>query len=292
MKKFALSALVIAASGAYVWSQAGTATDPLLADAGIQTGSIQPQTLTSASAMDVAPREAPFVTPATPATPAPAAPAPAPAPTFAAETPAAGQPLPPLPAPTDASGFAPAASDTQPPADAAPAPTGPVMVAEAQSPAAPADPAPAPADTAAVTVPMPRLRPPYHQVAAAAPTQAPASAPSSTSDPAAPVSPLARIAANTSGLTDGTYRGPVVDAYYGLMQIEAVVHNGRLATIHVLRYPSDRRTSIYINRQALPMLRDEVISAQSARVDIVSGATLSSRAFIQSLGAALDKARA
>ena len=166
------------------------------------------------------------------------------------------------------------------------------MVAEAQSPAAPADPAPAPADTAAITVPLPRLRPPYHQVAAAAPTPAPASAPSSTPDPGAPVSPLARIAANTSGLTDGAYRGPVVDAYYGLMQIEAVIQNGRLATVHVLRYPSDRRTSVYINRQALPMLRDEVISAQSARVDIVSGATLSSRAFIQSLGAALDKARA
>ena len=84
----------------------------------------------------------------------------------------------------------------------------------------------------------------------------------------------------------------MVDAYYGLMQIEAVVQNGRLATIHVLRYPNDRRTSVFINRQALPMLRDEVISAQSARVDIVSGATLSSHAFIQSLGAALDKARA
>ncbi len=101
-----------------------------------------------------------------------------------------------------------------------------------------------------------------------------------------------RIASATSGLNDGTYRGPVVDAYYGLMQIEAVVRNGRLATIHVLQYPNDRRTSIYINRQALPMLRDEVISAQSARVDIVSGATLSSHAFIQSLGAALSKARA
>ena len=285
MKKIVLSALVIAASGAYVWSQAGTTTDPLLADAGIQTGSIQPQTLTSTGAMNVAPRDVPFVTPET------AAPvAPAPTPTFAAQAPAAGQPLPPLPAPTDPSGFAPAASDTQPPVDAAP--TAPVVVAEAQSPAAPADPAPAPVDTAAITVPLPRLRPPYHQVAAAAPTPAPASAPSSTRDPGAPVSPLARIAANTSGLTDGAYRGPVVDAYYGLMQIEAVIQNGRLATVHVLRYPSDRRTSVYINRQALPMLRDEVISAQSARVDIVSGATLSSRAFIQSLGAALDKARA
>jgi len=287
MKKFALSALVIAASGAYVWSQAGTTTDPLLADAGIQTGSVQPQTLTSAAAMNVAPREVPFVTPATTA---PAAPAPVP--TFAAQAPAAGQPLPPLP---DPSGLAPAASDTQPPVDAPPAtptPAAPVVVAAAQPPAAPADPAPAPADTTAVTVPMPRLRPPYQQVAAAAPTHAPASAPSSTPDPAAAVSPLARIAASTSGLNDGSYRGPVVNAYYGLMQIEAVVRQGRLATIHVLRYPNTHSTSIYINHQALPMLRDEVISAQSARVDIVSGATLSSRAFIQSLGAALRKARA
>jgi uncharacterized protein with FMN-binding domain len=75
------------------------------------------------------------------------------------------------------------------------------------------------------------------------------------------------------------------------MQIEAVVRQGRLATIHVLRYPHTHSTSIYINHQALPMLRDEVISAQSANVDIVSGATLSSEAFIQSLGAAMTRAQ-
>ncbi len=294
MKKIALSALVIAASGAYVWSQAGTATDPLLASADLQTGSIQPQTLVSAGGdTNVAPREVPFVTPATAA---PAAPARAPA--FAAAAPSAAAPsnagpLPPLPAPADS--FGPAAADTPPPADAAPAatpaPSGPFAVAEAQSPT-PADPAPAPADTAVANIPLPRLRPPYHQDVAAAPTPAPASAPLSTPDPAAPATPAVRIASATTGLNDGTYAGPVVNAYYGLMQIEAVVSNGRLSTIHVLQYPNDRRTSIFINRQALPMLRDEVISAQSARVDIVSGATLSSRAFIQSLGAALNKAHA
>jgi len=89
---------------------------------------------------------------------------------------------------------------------------------------------------------------------------------------------------------DGTYTGPVVDAYYGLMQIQAIITGGRLTSIKVLRYPNDRRTSIYINRQALPMLRDEVIRAQSANVDIISGATLSSEAFIRSLGAAMRKA--
>jgi uncharacterized protein with FMN-binding domain len=90
---------------------------------------------------------------------------------------------------------------------------------------------------------------------------------------------------------DGAYTGPVVDAYYGLMQIQAIIKGGKLSAIKVLQYPNDRRTSIFINRQALPMLRDEVINAQSANVDIVSGATLSSEAFIQSLGAAMNQAK-
>ena len=89
---------------------------------------------------------------------------------------------------------------------------------------------------------------------------------------------------------DGTYAGPVTDAYYGLVQIQAIVQGGRLADIRVLRYPSDRSTSVAINRRALPMLRDEVVKAQSVKVDIISGATLTSEAFIQSLGAAMRQA--
>ena len=89
---------------------------------------------------------------------------------------------------------------------------------------------------------------------------------------------------------DGTYTGPATNAYYGTMQIQAIVHGGKLANIRVLQYPNDRNTSIAINSQALPMLRNEVIAAQSANVDIISGATLSSDAFIRSLGGALNKA--
>ncbi len=275
MKKIALSALVLAASGAYVWSQAGT-PDPLLASAELTTGSIQPQTLAASASTELAPRAAPFVTQDTAAAPA-ADPAPS------------TQPLPPLPAPASPSAASPSSTPASAsPADfAPPAPTGPVAVASADAPAAP--PAPAQPQAVATTVPLPRLRPPYRQAAAAAPTPAPASAQSSSD---VSTSPLIRLAAATSSLRDGTYSGPVVDAYYGYMQIEAVIQNGHLATIHVLRYPNDRRTSIYINRQALPMLRDEVIQAQSANVNIISGATLSSHAFIQSLGAALDRAHA
>jgi uncharacterized protein with FMN-binding domain len=103
--------------------------------------------------------------------------------------------------------------------------------------------------------------------------------------------PRVTLAAGAVAYADGTYDGPAVDAYYGIIQIQAIVQGGRLSGIKVLQYPSDRRTSIAINRQALPMLRDEVVAAQSANVDIVSGATLTSEAFIRSIGGALAQAR-
>ena len=92
------------------------------------------------------------------------------------------------------------------------------------------------------------------------------------------------------GYADGVYTGPPADAYYGIIQIQALVQGGQLTALKVLKYPSDRQTSIAINRQALPMLRDEVIAAQSANVDTISGATLTSAAFIKSLGKALEQA--
>lgn len=104
----------------------------------------------------------------------------------------------------------------------------------------------------------------------------------------AQVTPTAR---NRQGLVDGTYTGPAANAYYGNVQIQAIVQNGRITALRALQYPSDRRTSLFINSQALPMLRDEVIAAQSARVDIISGATLTSRAFIRSLSQALQRAQ-
>ncbi len=103
-------------------------------------------------------------------------------------------------------------------------------------------------------------------------------------------SSLAPASGGARSYADGTYTGPVTDAYYGSMQIQAIVRSGKLAGVRVLQYPNDRGTSIAINSQALPMLQNEVIAAQSARVDIISGATLSSDAFIRSLNGALSKA--
>lgn len=110
--------------------------------------------------------------------------------------------------------------------------------------------------------------------------------------PTGPVADVVPIAATRgSGYHDGRYRGRTFSAYYGVVQVEADIRNGQLFYVDVLKHPSDRRTSRIINSRALPRLESEVIRAQSARVDTVSGATLTSRAFIRSLRSALDKAR-
>lgn len=89
---------------------------------------------------------------------------------------------------------------------------------------------------------------------------------------------------------DGTYKGDTVDAYYGYVQIEATVSNGKIADVKFLQYPNDRRTSIFINSQAMPYLSQEAIQVQNANVDTISGATQTSKAFRRSLQSALDQA--
>lgn len=89
---------------------------------------------------------------------------------------------------------------------------------------------------------------------------------------------------------DGTYTGNVADAYYGNVQVQTTIVNGKITDIQFLQYPSDRRTSQEINSQAMPILKQETIVAQNARVDMVSGATQTSRAYIESLQSALAKA--
>lgn len=90
---------------------------------------------------------------------------------------------------------------------------------------------------------------------------------------------------------DGKYIGDPADAFYGNIQVQAIISNGRITNIQFLQYPNDRSTSIYINSQADPMLAQEAIQAQSANVNIISGATDSSIAFIQSLQSILNKAK-
>ncbi|QBD75908.1 FMN-binding protein [Ktedonosporobacter rubrisoli] len=116
------------------------------------------------------------------------------------------------------------------------------------------------------------------------------SAPTSTSTPAPDTTPGAT---STSGspYKDGTYTGSLADAQWGTVQIQAVIQNGKITNVQFLQYPNERNRSIEINRYADPQLVSEAIQAQSTKVDIVSGATDTSEAFIQSLSNALSQAQ-
>lgn len=90
---------------------------------------------------------------------------------------------------------------------------------------------------------------------------------------------------------DGSYTGTPADAYYGTVQVKVIVQGGKIADVQFLQYPSDRSTSRAINSQAMPLLTQEAIQAQSANVSGVSGATFTSQAFQQSLASAVVLAK-
>lgn len=96
---------------------------------------------------------------------------------------------------------------------------------------------------------------------------------------------------STGLYTDGAYTGSAADAYYGTIQVQAIIQGGKLTDVKFLQYPSDRSTSVAVNTMAMPILKKEAIAAQSATVDGASGATFTSQAFRESLGAALTLAK-
>jgi uncharacterized protein with FMN-binding domain len=91
---------------------------------------------------------------------------------------------------------------------------------------------------------------------------------------------------------DGAYTGSAADAQWGYIQVKALVKGGKITDVQFVQYPNERSRSVEINQYADPILTSEAIQAQSAQVDVVTGATDSSVAFMQSLGDALSQAQA
>lgn len=96
----------------------------------------------------------------------------------------------------------------------------------------------------------------------------------------------------SAALKDGSYTGSVADAQWGYIQVKAVISGGKLTNVQFLQYPNEREYSVQVNSIADPQLTQEAIQAQSAQVDVVTGATDTSYAFMQSLGDALSQAQA
>jgi uncharacterized protein with FMN-binding domain len=90
---------------------------------------------------------------------------------------------------------------------------------------------------------------------------------------------------------DGTYTGSVADAFYGNLQVSVTVQGGAITNITFPQAPSGGHSGD-VSAQALPVLAQEAITAQSANVNVVSGATQDSHAFQQSMASALAQAKA
>ncbi len=146
------------------------------------------------------------------------------------------------------------------------------------------------ARAAAPAFPTPIFTPTFTPPAASAPVQ---STPTAAPPPPQPTPTLEPppTAVAQGQYKDGSYTGPQVDAYWGVVQVQAVVQNGKIADVQFLQYPHDRRTSQRINSAAMPYLQTEAIQAQNANVDLITGATLTSEAFAESLQTALAGAR-
>lgn len=94
----------------------------------------------------------------------------------------------------------------------------------------------------------------------------------------------------SSGLSDGTYQGTTSSTRWGPVQVQITVSGGQITGSQVLQYPTGNSRDEQINSYAIPVLNGEVLDAQSAQIDMVSGATVTSGGYIDSLQSALDQA--
>ena len=88
----------------------------------------------------------------------------------------------------------------------------------------------------------------------------------------------------------GTFAGSAVQTRFGTVQVQITVKSGAITDVTALQLTDDDRKSVQISNRAAPLLRAAVIKAQSAQVQTISGATVTSAAYLTSLQGALDAA--
>jgi uncharacterized protein with FMN-binding domain len=108
----------------------------------------------------------------------------------------------------------------------------------------------------------------------------------STSTP----TPSKTSSSSSSSAAAKTYDGDAVNTRYGNVQVQITVAAGKITAAQVLQVPWNDHRDQEINSYAVPVLNSEVVQAQDANIDMVSGATYTSDGYIQSLQSAIDQA--
>jgi len=110
-----------------------------------------------------------------------------------------------------------------------------------------------------------------------------------TAAPAAPAQSQAPAAPQSASVT-GTFSGVAAPTIYGPVQVQITVSNGKITGATALTYPRSSGRDQQINSQAIPLLIQETLQAQSANIQGVGGASYTSQGWYDSLVSALKKA--
>jgi uncharacterized protein with FMN-binding domain len=125
----------------------------------------------------------------------------------------------------------------------------------------------------------------------APPASSASPSPASSSGASSSAAPTTGPPPATSAPATRTVTGPTVQFGYGQLAVSVTLSGGRITDVSVPTLQVAEYTSQEIAQQAIPMLKRQVLSAQSANIQGVSGATYTSQAYDQSLQSALSKAK-
>jgi uncharacterized protein with FMN-binding domain len=117
-----------------------------------------------------------------------------------------------------------------------------------------------------------------------------AAVPSTTTTPSASDPPTRSSSAASPPTVTKAYTGDVAQTRWGPVQVKITVTGNKITKVSVLQSPSGNGRDLEINNRALPVLVQETVDAQSAKIDMVSGATVTSDGYLSSLQSALDQA--
>ena len=128
------------------------------------------------------------------------------------------------------------------------------------------------------------------QSAASTPNAAEASGTAPAASKSASESPAASESSAAASGDSGTYTGAAVETHWGTVQVQITVVDGKVTKAVAVEYPNENPKDRQINAYAIPKLNVAVVAAQSAQIDAISGATVTSDGYIESLQSAIDAA--
>src|SRR5450759_2197193 len=122
------------------------------------------------------------------------------------------------------------------------------------------------------------------------PSASPLATPDASPSPLATTAPSPSPSPSGPAAINGTFTGSDVPNRFGDVVVRVVISSGHISDVQAVTLPTDRAESAYISSVVGPMLRTEALQAQSATIDIISGATYTSQSYAQSLESALQQA--